>query len=115
MAENASKYSIEYILEQLERIATDTEYLHSTIAELGKVITGGAGDIGASDKAKAFGEIVRSREETNRKLIDFYQKIYNDLIPSDSLKHKALEIILNTNEYDFSELSDLFDSIRHLG
>ncbi|MBQ8836696.1 MAG: hypothetical protein IJ002_04215 [Clostridia bacterium] len=112
--EKTAKYSIGYILEQLELISKDTAYLNNVISELGKVVTGGSGDIGASDKATALGQVVKSREETNRKLIDFYQKMYDDLKPSDSLKQKALEIILSTNDYDFSELSDLFDSIRHL-
>lgn len=107
--------SLEYVLKQIELVAKDTAYLNNTIAELGKITSNIGGDIGGSAKAEALGQVVKSREETNRKLIDFYQKMYSDLTPSDSLKHKALEIILNTNEYDFSELSDLFDSIRHLG
>ena len=40
---------------------------------------GSPGDIAGKAKAEAISTIVRERENTNQKLIDFYNKVYNDL------------------------------------
>ena len=114
--------SLEYVLKQMELVAKDTAYLNNTIAELGK-ITSSAGDIGASEKAQALGQVVNSREETNRKLIEFYQKMYDDvkvvkLSPSESLKQKALDMVIDminkTQDMDVDRFGDILDTIRHL-
>ena len=114
--------SLEYVLKQMELVAKDTAYLNNTIAELGK-ITSSAGDIGASEKAQALGQVVKSREETNRKLIEFYQKMYDDvkvvkLSPSESLKQKALDMVIdiinNTQDMDVDRFGDILDTICHL-
>ncbi len=73
--------NINYVLERIERIATQTDYLHNTILELGKTTSGGPGDVGAAERAHALGEIVTAREATNQKLISLYEKMYDDLKP----------------------------------
>ena len=64
-------YTIPYILKQLEQITADTGYIHNALAKLDSNSSGSLG-IG-------LGNLVGEREQTNRKLINFYEKIYDDL------------------------------------
>ena len=73
--------TVGYVLGQIEKIMSDTDYLHRVITELGNTQSGGPGDCGASERAQALGHVVACRETTNQRLIDFYQKLYEDLKP----------------------------------
>ena len=73
--------TVREILKRIDDISTDGAFLTSAISELASVQISGVGDIGAQEKARAFGEMVKAREETNRRLIDFYEKIYQDVKP----------------------------------
>ncbi len=73
--------TVREILKRIDDISTDGAFLTSAISELANVKISGPGDIGAQEKARAFGEMVKAREETNRRLIDFYEKIYQDVKP----------------------------------
>lgn len=73
------KLTMEYVLGQIEKIATETEYLHNAISELSKTNSVGPGDVGTQEKAHALGEIVTSREHTNQRLLSLYEKMYDDL------------------------------------
>ena len=75
------KLTMDYVLGQIEKITTETEYLHHAISELSQINSGGPGDIGAASKAQALGEIVTQREHTNQKLLSLYEKMYDDLKP----------------------------------
>ena len=76
---STEKLTMDYILGQIEKIATETEYLHNAISELSKTNSGGPGDVGTQEKAHALGEIVTSREHTNQRLLSLYEKMYDDL------------------------------------
>ena len=76
---SAGKLTMDYVLEQIEKIATETEYLHNAISELSKTNSCGPGDVGTQEKAHALGEIVTSREHTNQRLLSLYEKMYDDL------------------------------------
>lgn len=67
----AGHYDLAYVLRQLELITTDTGYIHNAIASLSDNSDGSMG-IG-------LGKLVEAREQTNRRLIDLYEKMYNDL------------------------------------
>ena len=75
------KLTMDYVLDQIKKITTETEYLHHAISELSQINSGGPGDIGAQEKAHSFGVIVSRREETNQKLLSLYEKMYDDLKP----------------------------------
>ena len=117
------KLTMDYVLEQIEKIAMETEYLHHAISELSKTESGGPGDIGAQEKAHSFGVIVSRREETNQKLLSLYEKMYDDLKPKEEkTKDKAIDMVSNiVRELSFNEaeegaeiISDILDSIRHI-
>ena len=75
----ASKYNLEYALEQIERIANDTEHLEKAFEDLKIAAEKSEPTIeqgGSNDKvAEAVADAVRCRETTNQKLIDFYSKM----------------------------------------
>ena len=86
------KLTMDYVLEQIEKIATETEYLHNAISELSKTNSGGPGDVGTQEKAHALGGIVTSREQTNQRLLSLYEKMYDDL-KAQSLPNERERII----------------------
>lgn len=117
------KMSLMYCIDQIEKISIQTEYIFETIQALGGVASGvGPGDVAGQEKAKALGDIVRCRETTNQRLIAFYEKMYDDLKPKEkSLQMAALSTLsdmfgtTDPNQETLEKLSDIFDTIRHLG
>lgn len=81
------KLSMEYILDQIEKIAGQTEYLYQVIDKLGSMADGdnadgmSPGNTLGQAKAEALGNVVQSREATNQQLLQFYEKMYDDLKP----------------------------------
>ena len=91
-----SKYTIEYILEQMEKIAADTSYLHNAIQECTNPIGGDS----LGELAIGLGNMIEAREHTNQQLISFYKEIYHDLKPTvlsgkDKVIHETLKILEN--------------------
>ncbi len=85
--------TLQYILEQIEKIQSQTDYLFNAVEALKN--TGGDGvGMGA-------GNIVEEREKTNRQLISFYQKLYDDLRKNKVLEQK--EIIISTAIQNLAE------------
>lgn len=78
----ACKYNIDYVLEQLEKLAVQAEYVINVISELRQMNTGVAGDVAGMAKAEALSTVVQCRETTNQQLIRFYEKMYDDLKPN---------------------------------
>ena len=113
----SEKLTIDYILGKLEEISVGQAFATDAILELGKMKSGGPGDVGTQEQAKAVGEIIKAREATNQKLIALYEKMYDDLKPKqNSLKEmamKALERAADDNER-LAGVSDILDTIRHL-
>ncbi|MDE7275093.1 MAG: hypothetical protein K2N95_18965 [Lachnospiraceae bacterium] len=121
-----NKYSMEYCLEQIERVGHQTEYLNQVIAELRQL----GNDSSCEAKAKALGTIVQCRETTNQQTLRFYEKMYDDLkgpttvdtvSQKSHLQEQLLRIMdktLENSDFSSSEVMDLFngayDAIRHI-
>lgn len=85
---------ITYIFKQLEELQKQTGYLSEAINALCAMPPSDSGEsyapgnIAGKEQAKSLGDIVRCRETTNQKLIQFYEMVYCDLrnlpTPSDS-------------------------------
>lgn len=112
-----NKFNVDYVLNQIEQIVKNNDYIHDALDQLASM------PIGAQEKAKAIGEIVRCRETTNQQALELYEKMYNDLIPhEESTQNKALEMLTSiTREMAFYEteqgaeiLSNMLDTIRHI-
>ena len=81
------KYTYEYALRQIELITNQTDHIHLAISELGRLENEGT-PCGGSAKSVAEGiaDVVRCRETTAQKLIDFYAKMYEDLKPRTTVQ-----------------------------
>lgn len=94
--------SMDYVLCKLEEISANQEYLMAAITELGKLKSGGPGDVGTQGQGQAFGEIIKAREATNQRLIALYEKMYDDLKPKQILESERL-VMLRTVIESLSE------------
>ena len=85
ISEENSQYTIESVMQCMKKILDDTQYIKDAIFNVTEIPSGDSGDCGSPGdiagkaKAEAISTIVRERENTNHKLIDFYNKVYNDL------------------------------------
>lgn len=118
-----NKFNVDYVLNQIEQIVKNNDYIHDALDQLASMPKSEPGDIAGQEKAKAIGEIVRCRETTNQQALELYEKMYNDLIPhEESTQNKALEMLTSiTREMAFYEteqgaeiLSNMLDTIRHI-
>lgn len=114
----SEKLTMDYLLGKLEEISLGQAFLTDAISELGKMKSGGPGDVGTQEQAKAIGEIIKAREATNQKLIALYEKMYDDLTSKQtSLKEMAMKALERAadDEGKIAAISDVLDTIRHLG
>ena len=61
---------ITYILNQIEAVRLDNQHIASTVAAIKDA---------TSDQANALSKLVHEKEETNRVILDFFRKIYEDM------------------------------------
>lgn len=117
ISEENGQYTIESVMQCMKKILDDTQYIKNAIYNVTEIPSGDAGDCGSPGdiagkaKAEAISTIVRERENTNQKLIDFYNKVYNDLKAqqfSASDVEKKIQL-LNTLSAMSGIHSDVFD------
>ncbi len=119
--EASTNYTVDYVLGKIAEIQSQTEYLNQSITEISKVRSDGPGDIGAAEKAKALGEVVRCRETTNQQMLRMYEKMYDNLTTSKQSANleadkwnticKLADIACNGDDFA-SERAEMLDSIR---
>ena len=97
---NTTKYTLDYVLEQIEKLQTDTEHIKSAFDGLCQYIQDPSGS-----RADAIGGAIKSRETTNQRLIAFYEKMYDDLKPknpdpvNEVMKMMVTEFIQKKTDY----------------
>ena len=89
----SEKLTMDYLLGKIEEISLGQAFLTDAISELGKMKSGGPGDVGTQEQAKAIGEIIKAREATNQKLITLYEKMYDDLKPDKKINNERIAVI----------------------
>lgn len=102
--------SAEYALRMLEKITTDTEAIKLAVAKVSHETDNGVA------------HIIDAREETNRKLIDFYTQMYNEFKPTVSAQKSntvsrfeeiaAMIKGLNRDDYDESTWNTLMEAAK---
>ena len=118
--EEPQKLTINYVLEQIEKIQNQTDHIGMALAALGNMVptNSSAPDVAGAEQAEAIAEVVESREATNQKLIALYEKMYDDLTskqtPLKEIAMKALERAAD-DEGKIAAISDVLETIRHLG
>jgi len=77
------KVTVEYILKQIETIRTDNVYLNKAIEDMSRMdefpIPDSCYNFNFVTKAEGWRDIVNAREATNQKMIEFYEKVYDDI------------------------------------
>lgn len=77
------KITVEYILKQIETIRTDNVYLKKAIEDMSRMdelpIPDNCYNLNFVTKAEGWRDIVNAREATNQKMIEFYEKVYDDI------------------------------------
>lgn len=116
------KLSMDYVLDKLEALRRDSEYLYKTVHALEAMpVSQGPEDIAGQAKAQALADVVRCRETTNQQLIQLYTKMYDDLKPADSrcesksTRQQALEMVkqLIINADDMDNLPGILESMQN--
>ncbi len=87
------KLTINYVLNQIEQIVKDNEYIHNALEQLALMPKSDPGDIAGQEKANAIGDIVRCRETTNQQALRLYEKMYDDLKPQSVMPSERMQII----------------------
>ena len=110
-SEAPENYTWEYALQQINKIANDTEYIKEAIQSIANT---------DEDQALAISTVIKSREETNQKMIGFYQNMYNDLNPNKphkktdelmiGLVNKKIELM----DLQGMDMDDFAEDIRKL-
>ena len=88
-----TKFTVDYILLMLENISKEQAHLTAALQKLSKLESKGPGDVGTADLADAIAHVVDSREETNRKLIAFYEKMYDDLKAAQPMSEQKFDLL----------------------
>lgn len=109
------KLTVGYLLEQIEKIAAQTEYLNQAMSELRQMENAGPGDMSTVGKSQALSKIVTCRETTNQTLIRFYEKLYDDIKPAKAPRDKiwtAVQAAVDNGCLD--EFDSILDNLRHI-
>ncbi len=115
-AKTTPKYSLEYALEQIEKIGSEI----SVVLKALDVISGMESEAtlerggSADEMAKAAADIVRCRETTNQKLIAFYEKMADDCKPPQGQAKRDEEFLTTLLDYLSSPKSGVNESEAEL-
>ncbi len=93
-------YTVEYIFTKMEEIAKQTSQLTAAVQSLAQ-----EGGDAAVSKMDALNDMVKQREETNRRMLDVYEKMYDKLTGQSRVVDHMNEVAvwlktLNRAEYD---------------
>ena len=81
------KYTLDYALEQLERVREESSaFAIETMQKIGEIKSGGPEDIGAQAAGNALRTLIEGQEQVYRRMLDFYTKIIYDLSPTLSIR-----------------------------
>lgn len=121
---NTEKFTIDYVLKQIENVQGQFLDLKNTINNIGCVEdsdrTGEENttvhDEVAIKKVTALTEVFHHREESLQKLLELYSKMYDDLTDKKPLKNKALAALekCSGNDEQMEKLSGIMTEIGFL-
>ena len=102
-------------LEELEAIRKDSEYILKAVESINAITVNGPGDIGAQGKANALAQMVKCREETNRRLIDFYTKaIEAQTNVKDTFALDVISVLTDSDAINEDNVSDVLETLRYI-
>lgn len=115
----SEKFTLDYVLAQIEKIAEQTNYLHETIHALSEIHSNMAGDIATQAKAQALGDVVKCRETTNQQMLRMYEKMYEQFMPSkqssvSDILQTVRELFKDCDVTTIDERSNALDTLRQI-
>ena len=105
----ATKLTIDYVLDRIEEVKINMEFFAETAKEIGQICSGGPGDIGAQALADSLGEAIKAHAATSQRLLDLYERMYDDLCGKKSKQETKQDMIMTIVTTAISEGSDLDD------
>jgi len=108
---NNEIYTWEYALQHIDRIANDTTYINEAIEAIANT---------DEDQALAISTVIKSREETNQRLIDFYKGMFRELNPnkphkkSDELLMGLVNKKIESMNIENTDMEDFADQVNKL-
>ena len=109
------KLSMNYVLEQMEKIMAETEYLHKTIEAIVTIESTMGGDLTGQSKANALATVVECRETTNQKMLAMYEKMYDDLKPQVPTRKDKRDTVMDTLRMIQNTLCDVVPAVENPG
>lgn len=109
---NEETLNVGYILKQMAAIQQDNAHIYEALTTISRMPQnnsgepGSPGDIAGQAKATAIADVVKCRETTNQKLLAFYEKVYDDLMPSKN--DRSAKTLRQMEMVQYSSLSDLW-------
>ena len=94
---NEETLNVGYILKQMAAIQQDNAHIYEALSTITNIAQPGPGDITGQAKATAIADIVKCRETTNQKLLAFYEKVYDDIKPSDRHSKLLKNVVTEVN------------------
>ena len=91
--EPKAELSMEYVCSRIDMIIRDTAYIHEALEALKAIPSGSSGDtyspgdITGKAKAESIRYTVHSREDTNRHILHFLERMYNQLTGANQHNH----------------------------
>ena len=91
MEENKT-LTVKDIFDAIGQLRSESAYLNNALSTLSDIPSSGTGapgspgDIGAQAKANAIADVIKCRETTNQQMLAFYQRMYDDIINTESSK-----------------------------
>jgi hypothetical protein len=100
------------VFEQINKIREDNAHIFDALRQLETVKSEGPQDIGAHGRAQGIADVVKCRETTNQRLLDFYERAYNDLREQEiqakkEAKDKRIEKIELVKSIQYSMLDQM--------
>ena len=83
--------SMGYVLERIDKILNAKSHLDEVVSELRQMEVAGSGDVGTQAKATALSDVVKCQATTNQRLLQLFEKMYDDLKPQ---KPRMLDSLL---------------------
>ncbi len=94
MSEDKNTVTLKYILEKIEQILDNTDYIKQALEEITNIPESkGPGDMSGGAKADAIAQIVNSKEETNQHLISLLSTMYQSIDNGELKKQQALTLL----------------------
>ena len=109
-----TELSMEWVLAKMEAIIHDNAHIAGAIKAITDMRPHGEHDLATNSKASSMAEVVAARESTNRQVLKFLEKIYDDLSlssPSKETFMKSLDLVGLSENLESQHVVDIVKAL----